>query len=53
MNVWLYVDTSKGVGDAGHLQVFADEGVAEAWFREHDPKCVAFEYPVIEKSPTP
>jgi hypothetical protein len=32
--VWIYVDSRKLVGDRDHLQVFADEDAAEAWFRE-------------------
>jgi hypothetical protein len=31
-----------------HLKVFAGETAAEAWFTEHDPEGVAFEYPVME-----
>jgi hypothetical protein len=27
--VWVYVDTSKEVGDIDHLKVFADEETAE------------------------
>jgi len=46
MTVWIYVDSRKLVGDPDHLQVFADEDAAEAWFRENDPEGVAFEYPV-------
>jgi hypothetical protein len=46
MTVWIYVDTSKDVGDAEHLKVFADEDAADAWFRENDPEGVAFEDPV-------
>ena len=45
-SVWIYVDTNMEVGDPEHLQVFADEGAAEAWFHDHDPEGVAFEYPV-------
>ena len=45
MTVWIYVDTSKEVGDADHLKVFANEDAAEAWFRDNDPEGVAFEYP--------
>ena len=44
--VWIYVDTSKDVGDRDHLKVFADEAAAEAWFTDHDPQGVAFEYKV-------
>ena len=46
--VWIYVDTSKGVGDREHLRVFANEAAAEAWFKEHEPEGVAFEYELIE-----
>jgi hypothetical protein len=31
-SVWIYVDTSKPVGDAGHLKVFADPDTALSWF---------------------
>lgn len=51
MNVWIYVDTNKTVGDAGHLQVFADEDTAQTWFRDNDPEGVAFAYPVKTKKP--
>jgi len=44
--VWIYVDTTKSVGHPDHLQVFADEDAAEAWFRENDAEGVAFEYSV-------
>jgi hypothetical protein len=40
------VDISKQVGDTNHLQLFASEAAAEAWFRENDPEGVAFEYEV-------
>jgi hypothetical protein len=30
------------VGDREHLQVFADEVTAEAWFRDYDAEGVAF-----------
>ena len=36
MTVWIYVDTSKEVGDADHLKVFANEDVANAWFRDNE-----------------
>jgi hypothetical protein len=45
--VWIYVDTSKDVGDANHLKVFANVEAAERWLEENDPEGVAFEYPVI------
>jgi hypothetical protein len=47
MTVWIYVDTSKQVGDRDHLKVFASAEAAEAWFTEHDPEGVAFEYDVM------
>jgi hypothetical protein len=46
--VWVYVDTRREIGDVGHLKVFATEAAADAWFREHEPEGVAFEYPVEE-----
>jgi len=46
MTVWIYVDTSKQVGDPDHLKVFASQDAAEAWFEQHDPEGVAFEYEV-------
>jgi hypothetical protein len=48
MKVLIYVDTSKEVGDVDHLKVFADQEAADAWFAEHDPEGVAFEYLVTE-----
>ena len=47
--VWVYVDTSKVVGDAGHSKVLASLELAEAWFTENDPEGLAFEYPVIDR----
>jgi len=32
MTVWIYVDTSKQVGDKDHLKVFESEDAANAWF---------------------
>ena len=48
MTVWIYVNTSKQVGDKDHLKVFATEVAAEIWFKENDPEGVAFEYEVLE-----
>jgi hypothetical protein len=48
MTVWVYVDTSKQVGDREHLKVFASEDAAETWLTENDPEGVAFEYEVLE-----
>ena len=47
MTVFVYVDTSKQVGDPDHLKVFAARKAAEAWFAENDPEGVAFEYWVL------
>jgi hypothetical protein len=47
--VLIYVDTSKQVGDADHLKVFAYNEAAEEWFKLNDPEGVAFEYLVIER----
>ena len=48
MTVWIYIDTSKQVGDRDHLKVFASEVVADTWLEENDPEGVAFEYDVLE-----
>jgi hypothetical protein len=47
VTVWIYIDTSKLVGDVDHLKVFASEDAADTWFAENDPEGVAFEYPVL------
>ena len=44
MTVWIYVDTSKQVGDINHLQVFSSPEAADQWFAEYDREGVAFEY---------
>ena len=36
--VWIYVDTSKEVGDVDHLKVFATAELADEWFEENDPE---------------
>jgi hypothetical protein len=46
--VWIYVDTSKEVGDLDHLKVFASKDAAETWLQENDPEGVVFEYDVLE-----
>jgi hypothetical protein len=46
--VWVYINTSREVGDENHLKVFATEDAAERWFAENDPEGVAFEYSIIE-----
>ena len=48
MMVWIYVNTSKQVGDKDHLKVFANEDPAETWLQENNPEGVAFEYEVLE-----
>jgi hypothetical protein len=48
MTVLIYVNTTKQVGDADHLKVFANPDAAETWFEENDPEGVAFEYDVLE-----
>jgi hypothetical protein len=48
MTVFVYVDTSKEVGDADHTKVFATQDAAETWFDQNDPEGVAFEYKVLE-----
>ena len=48
MTVLIYVNTSKQVGDAEHIKVFATQDAAENWFEENDPEGVAFEYEVLE-----
>jgi hypothetical protein len=48
MTVFVYVNTSKQVGDLDHLKVFANANAAETWFEENDPEGVAFEYEVLE-----
>jgi hypothetical protein len=46
MRVWIYVNTSRQVGDVEHIKVFANVDAAEKWFEENDPEGVAFEYEV-------
>jgi hypothetical protein len=46
--VFVYVNTSKEVGDRDHIKVFANQDAAETWFEENDPEGVAFEYEVLE-----
>jgi hypothetical protein len=49
MTVFVYVNTTKQVGDVGHIKVLANVDAAERWFEENDPEGVAFEYDVIEE----
>jgi len=48
MNVFIYVDTSKEVGDPDHLKVFATADAADTWLEENAPEGLAFEYEVLE-----
>ena len=48
MTVFIYVDTSKEVGDVDHIKALAITDAAEKWFEENDPEGVAFEYPLID-----
>jgi hypothetical protein len=48
MTVWIYVHTSKQVGDKDHLKVFANEDAVETWLQENDLEGVVFEYEVLE-----
>ena len=48
MTVFIYVDTSKEVGDPDHLKVFANAQAADTWLEEKEPEGVAFEYEVLE-----
>jgi hypothetical protein len=36
--VWIYVDTSREVGDVDHLKVFATPELADEWLKENDPR---------------
>ncbi|MCP3387923.1 hypothetical protein NLM27_03900 [Bradyrhizobium sp. CCGB12] len=48
MTVFAYVNTSKQVGHADYINLFATVESAENWFEENDPESVAFEYDVLE-----
>ena len=48
MTVFVYVNTSKEVGDVDYIKVFANKEAAERWFEENDTESVAFEYDVLE-----
>jgi hypothetical protein len=50
MTVWIYVDTSKQVGDVDHLRVFANPDAADEWLSESDIEGVAFEYEILGKA---
>ena len=47
--VWVYVDTSKVVGDTGQSKVLASLELAKAWITENDPDGVPFEYTLIDR----
>jgi len=49
--VWIYVDTSKDVGDRDHLKVFEREAAAKRMAQANDPEGVAFEYDVWDRHP--
>jgi len=51
--VWIYVDTSKKVGDADHLKVFANADAADRWFQKNHPLGVAFRYEVLKDAVQP
>jgi hypothetical protein len=42
MAVFVYVNTSKQVGDTEHVKVFTTTGAAGTWFEEYDPEGGAF-----------
>ncbi|WP_249161312.1 DUF5658 family protein [Bradyrhizobium manausense] len=44
MQVWIYTDTSKSVGDPQHLRVFATKLDAQMWFQKNALQGVAFAY---------
>jgi hypothetical protein len=48
MTVFVYVNTSKEVGDPDHLKVFANADAADTWLEENEPEGVAFEYEVLD-----
>ena len=38
MTVFIYVNTSKQVGDPEHIKVFATTDAAKAWVEDNDPE---------------
>jgi hypothetical protein len=50
MTVFVYVNTSKQVGDPDDIKVFATADAAATWFEENDPEGVPFKYEVIGQS---
>jgi hypothetical protein len=53
MAVFIYVNTSKPVGDKDHLKVFANQHAADEWFKKNDPKGVAFECEIMASDMKP
>jgi hypothetical protein len=47
MTVFIYVNTSKQVGDPEHHKVCATADAAAKGFQENDPEDLAFEYEVV------
>jgi hypothetical protein len=48
MTVFVYIDTSKQIGDNDHIKIFASREAAERWFEDNDPLGFAFECEVME-----
>jgi hypothetical protein len=46
--VWVYINTSKEVGDVDHPKTFVAADAADLWLAENDPQGVAFENEVLE-----
>ncbi len=46
MKVWVYIDTSRQVGDHDHVKVFANPEAALAWFESNNPEGTATAYEV-------
>jgi hypothetical protein len=41
MTVFVYVNTSKPVGDPDHIKVFANVDAAKKWFEDNEPEGLA------------
>ena len=50
MTVFVYVNTSKQVGDPEYVKVFATTDAAEKWFEENDPEGVTVIQPVRNRN---
>jgi len=48
MTVFVYVNTSKQVGDADHIKIFANLDAAETWLKKNDLEGAALEYEVLD-----